>query len=200
METTQCLLETPSNDTGAHAGARWLGRHLQPWSTSLEVDRLFPGQERGWAGHGSSGEGLGVMAGVPCAFAAGATARQPLPGVSCHPRLANFLSWTRELGLRHHVLRLEADGDQFGVEPESPNLKENNIQKPRTLSSVLKMVLQVNEWTASLFLRDTEGRIREMPRGVRFQLISPILQQSFLFLVIKVNHALCSNSGKSTKV
>lgn len=105
-----------------------------------------------------------------------------------------------ELSLRHHVLRLEANGNQFRVEPESPNLKENNIQKPRTLSSVLKKVLQVNEWTASLFLRDTEGRMREMPIEVSFQLISPILQQSFLFLVIKVNHTLCSNSGKSTKV
>lgn len=102
-----------------------------------------------------------------------------------------------ELSLRYHILRLETNGDQFRGEPESPNLKENNIQKPRTLSSVLKMVLQVNKGTARLFLRDTKRRTREMPRRLSFQLVSPILQQSFLFLVIKGNHALCRNSPEN---
>lgn len=73
-ETTQHLLETPSNDTGALAGPRWLGRHLQPWSTSLEVDWLFPGQEWGWVGHRSAGEGLGVTALCLCIWGHGKAA------------------------------------------------------------------------------------------------------------------------------
>lgn len=54
--------------------------------------------------------------------------------------------------------------------------RKDNIQGAKNLVSVLKTVLQVNELTASFFLRDTKGRISEMPKRVRFQLIFLIFQ------------------------
>lgn len=100
---------------------------------------------------------------MPSAFTAGARARKPLPDVSCHSCLTNFLTWRRKLRLGHHVVRLETRGGdplrEWGHIQETRAAKlEDNMQRAKNLvSRDLKTLLWVKDLIISFVLEDTKG-------------------------------------------